>query len=120
MTASFGDLVRIASTPMTQQAGIAGLVGSVCGETNPSVSGVTVIGGAQDDFALNVFCEASKESYWLTLDLVEFLDPQPGATPRLEGVAKGWVRQKTGKWRDADLPPTSLWRRLLARLRRHG
>ena len=120
MAASFGDRVRIASTPITQHAGIAGLVGSVFGETKPSASGVTVIGAVQDDFALNVFVDERRESYWLTLDLVEFLDHQAGSTIRLNGVAKEWVRQKTGKWREVDLPPTSLWQRLLARLRRHG
>jgi hypothetical protein len=115
MRASFGDHVRIASTPVTHQAGLAGLVGTVFGETRPSVSGVTVIGDANDDFALNVSFEGRKETYWLTLDLVEFVDHYPDATIRLEGVPKEWVREKTGEWRESDLP-LPLWRRLLAKL----
>jgi hypothetical protein len=43
MPAGFGDNVRIVDCPETQAKGIAGLVGSVFGETTPSVTGVNGI-----------------------------------------------------------------------------
>jgi hypothetical protein len=103
-----GDAVRILSTPETERAGLAGLVGSVRGETKPSESGVSVIGGSADDFALEVQFEGRNESSWLPLDLVQFVGG--------EAEARGSARRGTGKWEEGDLP-RSLWRRLLARLR---
>jgi hypothetical protein len=108
MPARLGDAVRIVSTPETERAGVAGLVGSVCGETKPSASGVSVIGGAADDFALEVHFEERKESHWFPLELVQFVDQ--------EGGARGPVRKETGKWHERDLP-RSLWQRVFARLR---
>lgn len=108
MPARLGDAVRIVSTPETERAGLAGLVGNVLGETKPSASGVPVIGGAADDFALEVRFEERKESRWFSLELVQFVNREAGA--------KGWVRKETGKWQERDLP-RSLWRRFLARLR---
>ena len=67
-----------------------------------------MIGGAADDFALEVHFEERKESRWLPLDLVQFVDNGAGA--------KGRARKETGKWQERDLP-RSLWRRFLARLR---
>jgi hypothetical protein len=118
MPARFGDRVRIVSTPATVDAGVAGLVGSVFGETKPSASGVAVIGGAADDFALNVYFDERKESRWFTLELVEFLNLDAGTTFRLDGVPKKWVRQETGEWQEKDVP-LSPWQRFLARFRRH-
>jgi len=118
VAARFGHLVRIVSTPATEQAGLAGLVGEVLGETNPSVSGVPVIGNPEDDFALNVHFQGREESRWFTVELVEFLDHRAGATLRLDGAPKESVRPETGKWREKDLPSTR-WRRFLARLRGH-
>jgi hypothetical protein len=116
MEPGFGDLVRIVSTPETERAGIAGLVGRVRGETQPSASGVEAIRrvGVADDFALQVQLDGRSESHWLTLDLVEFIDPRsavqsPGSsTPR--------SRPKTEEWQEKDLP-SSRWQRFLARLR---
>ena len=120
MRSSFGNRVRVGSTPATQQAGVAGLVGRVLGETRPSVSGVTVIGDPGDDFALNVSFEGRKEAYWFTLDLLEFVDQSPVSTSGLDGAAKERVREKTGEWREADLPWSSRWKRFLAKLGRFG
>lgn len=109
MARTFGDLVRIVSTPETERAGLAGRVGNVAGETQPSVSGVEVIGGTGDDFALDVRFEGSGRSHWLALDLVEFVDPgAAGSTER--------IRPRTEEWQEKDLP-SSGWQRFLARLR---
>jgi hypothetical protein len=118
--ASFGDNVRIVPTPVTEEAGVAGLIGNVFGETKPSVSGVSVIGTVTDDFALNVFFEQRKEALWFSRDLVELLDHAPGSTIRLDGVEKQWVREESGAWREVDRPSPSLWQRLVTRLRGHG
>ena len=108
MPARLGDAVRILSTPETERAGLARLVGSVRGETKPSESGVSVIGGAADDFALEVRFEGRNESSWLPLDLVQFVGG--------EADARGSGRRGTGKWKEGDLP-RSLWRQFLDRLR---
>ena len=54
MPISFGDNVRIATTPLTVSLGLAGLTGAVYGETTPSVTGVEVIGEIANDYAINV------------------------------------------------------------------
>jgi hypothetical protein len=121
MKNGFGDLVRIVKTPETERAGLAGLVGHVAGETQPSVSGVQVIGGTGDDFALDVRFDGRAETHWFALDLVEFLDPSSVATQRPESPAKPAIRTrpKTQEWQEKDLP-SSGWQRFLARLRGGG
>ena len=108
MPARLGEAVRIVSTPETERAGLASLVGKVRGETRPSSSGVTVIGGAADDFALEVHFEERRETLWFTLDLLQFVSQESG---KREGSRKG-----TGKWEERDLP-RSFWQHLMARLR---
>jgi len=113
----FGDLVRIVSTSETERAGLAGLYGYVRDETQPSVSGVAVIGGAPDDFALQVQCDGRSDSHWLPLDLVEFVDPKQKQGPRsVPDASKERVRPKTQEWQEEDLP-SSRWQRFVARLR---
>jgi hypothetical protein len=53
----FGDGARIRSTPETEEAGFAGMVGYVLGETIPSqgpIEGAPIIGKTNVDFALYV------------------------------------------------------------------
>jgi hypothetical protein len=103
--ASFGDHVRIRSTPETEAAGVAGAEGHVHGFTTPSVTGVPVIGVPTDDFALNVFFEDRGESLWFAADLVQALDHAPGSEIRLKGVPKRWVRDASGEWTEHPDPP---------------
>jgi len=101
----FGDRVRIRSTSVAEDAGIAGLEGVVHGESVPSASGVQVVGPAPDDYVLNVHVEESGEEYWLAPEHVELLDHNPGVEIRLDGVPKRWVRRADGGWdelADAD------------------
>jgi hypothetical protein len=114
----FGDLVRIVSTPETERAGLAGLVGRVRSETQPSVSGVEVIGAVADDFALQVDFDDPKGSRWLTLELVEFVDPKQKQSQRSGSTTppQERVRPKTEEWQEKDLP-SSRWQRFVARLR---
>jgi hypothetical protein len=61
-TISFGDNVRVRATSLTQELGLAGMSGQVYGETTPSVTNVEVIGELREDYAINVFFDARKES----------------------------------------------------------
>lgn len=97
---SFGDKVRVRFSTETESKGVAGLIGQVFGETTPSVTGVEVIGELTSDFAINVFFEERKESFWFAPDLVEFIDHSPGTEITLDGVAKKWIRTDTGEWRE--------------------
>jgi len=114
-TVSFGDNVRVRSTPVTVQLGVAGLVCNVFGETTPSVTGVDVIGEPEADYAINVFFEVRKKGFWFTPELLEFIDHAPGTEIRLDGVPKRWIRSETGEWKEIDTaaerqPARSWWR----------
>jgi hypothetical protein len=106
---SFGDNVRIRSTPLTQQLGYADRAGSVCGETTPSVTGVEVIGDVTQDFAINVVFEDDepKGGIWFAPQLVEFVDHAPGTEIRIGDTHL--VRRADGEWdkiRTSDHSPT--------------
>src|SRR5215475_4770270 len=104
MKSGFGDRVRIVATPETERAGLARLAGNVLGETKPSVSGVPVIGGAGDDFALQVQLDGRGESHWFTLDLVRFVDPASEAGSVDEPKPPQRPRPRTEEWQEKDLP----------------
>ena len=95
---SFGDNVSIRSSPETENIGIAGLSGHVCGETTPSVIDVEVIGICETDYAINVFVEELQKSFWLSPALVEFVDHAAGTEISIAGVNKKWVRSENGEW----------------------
>jgi hypothetical protein len=95
---SFGDNVRIRSTPLTQQLRLADLVGNVHGETTPSVTGIQVIGNSAEDHAIHVFFDDRKEGFWFAPELLEFVDHAPGTEVTIGGVSKKWIRSATGKW----------------------
>ena len=97
---TFGDTVRIRPTPETQSRGLAGLSGQVFGFTTPSVTGVSVIGGAPNDRALNVSIEGQSGDLWFNPDLVEFVDHAVGTEMALDGVPKKWIRTEDGGWRE--------------------
>ena len=100
---SFGDNVRVRSTPLTQELGVAGLVGNVHGETTPLVTGVEVIGEVREDHAVHVFFDDREEGCWFAPDLLEFVDHAPGMEVRVEGVPKRWVRSETGEWVESEV-----------------
>ena len=113
MAISFGDNVRVRSTPLTERMGLANLVGNVFGETTPSVTGVEVIGDSEGSRAINVFFEDRNKGFWFAPELLEFVDHAPGAEIRLDGVPKKWVRSSDGDWTEFDAskekPKTSAW-----------
>lgn len=96
MAIAFGDNVRVATTPLTSSLGLAGLMGAVYGETTPSVTGVEVIGGATNDYAINVQLDGRDESHWFAPELLEILDHAPG-TEIVIGT-KRLIRTASGDW----------------------
>jgi len=102
--ASFGDNVEIRDVELTRQLGLAGVRGVVHGETRPSYSGVEVIGASDEDYAINVFFETRKESFWFSPELVGLVDRGAGLELTLDGVDKKWVRRSDGGWDEQDTP----------------
>jgi hypothetical protein len=91
---SCGERVRIHCTPETEEAGLAGLMGTVCGHTAASVAGVPVIGDARGDEAINVHVGGRGFDWWLapeTLELVGHQDTpvDPEVLPPAGPVAPG-------------------------------
>jgi hypothetical protein len=96
MTISFGDRVRVRSTPVTVTLGLAGLVGQVYGETRPSATGVEVIGGTAQDYAINVAFPDKADTLWFSPDSLEFVDHAPGTEIVIGN--KRFVRSASGEW----------------------
>src|SRR5262245_21719987 len=105
MSASFADHVRIRECPETDAAGVALLEGEVDGFTTPSVTGVEVIGGAPDDYAIAVSLQLSGACLWFRPDLVEFLDHNAGAEVVVGNVKA--IRQADGTWAESLVSPGS-------------
>lgn len=96
MAISFGDTVRVVTTPLTTAHGLAGLVGQVYGETCPSITGCDVVGEIVDDYAVNVQLEGRPDSLWFSSALLEFVDHNAGA--EVVVADKRWVRSASGEW----------------------
>lgn len=105
-TLSFGDMVRIRTTPLTEKLGLAGHTGCIFGETMPSTSGVEVIGEVTGDYAVNVMIEARDEQLWFAPNLVEFIDH--GAGMDLIIGDRHLVRDASGEWSEIPGPTPSL------------
>ena len=103
----FGDNVRIRRSPETERLGIAETIGNVYGETTPSVTNVEVIGQLHSDYALNVYFESLKLSYWFAPEMLEFVNHAPGTEVHVHGSPFKSVRQRDGKWKDVPLEPAS-------------
>lgn len=113
---AFGDRVRILASPETIAAGVAGLEGDVYGFTTPSMTGVDVIGGAPDDYALNVNLELKDEAFWFRPDLVELLHHNAGIEVNACGIKA--VRQADGTWIESPNKSQSLFDKFFSWLRK--
>jgi hypothetical protein len=98
---TFGDQARIIETPITTGRGLAGRVGTVHGQTTPSITGLAVIGTPTEDYAVNVFFDELGEGFWFAENLVEFVDHSPGSEIKIDGVNKKWVRNADGAWEES-------------------
>ena len=101
MTISFGDNVRVLSTPETEALGLAGKNGQVYGETTPSVTNIEVIGNSENDIAINVNFEESEIDHWFSPSLLELIDHAPG-TEIVVGNMRA-VRNKDGTWEETKI-----------------
>jgi hypothetical protein len=99
----FGNKVIVKSSPETEANGLVGKTGEIYGHTTPTVTGVEVIGKTDKDFALNVYFEDIKESFWFDEDLIQQLDNGDGTEITLDGVDKKWTKDSTGNWIEEDL-----------------
>jgi hypothetical protein len=70
---SLGDNIRIRSTALTQELGLADLIGNVHGETTPLVTGVEVVGEIKEDYAVHVFFEDRDDGFWFAPELLDSL-----------------------------------------------
>lgn len=100
---SFGNSVRIKSSPETRSKGLDGKVGIVYGETTPSMMGFEIIGTPSEDFAINVFFEDLDTSFWFDANLLEKVDDGQGMVITLDGVDKKWTKGKNGEWIEEDI-----------------
>jgi hypothetical protein len=96
MQVSFGDNVRFRSTPVTEQLGLAGQLGTINGESVPSSSGVVVEGPCPADLAVNVVVEGRSGSIWIAPDHIEFVDH--GAGQEMTIGKKRFIRSASGQW----------------------
>lgn len=96
MAFSFGDNVRVATTPQTVSLGIAGRMGQIYGFTTPSITDVEVIGSSGEDSAFNVQLEGDSRTLWLAPALLEFVDHAPGTEITVGN--KRLVRSANGDW----------------------
>jgi hypothetical protein len=114
----FGDSVRVRATPQTEAAGYAGRTGQVMGSTEPSETGVPVIGDAADDYALAVSFDGADEEVWFAPELLELVDHGAGMEITLgAGSSRKWVRNADGGWDEVRLDPPSSQPTMLQRLR---
>jgi hypothetical protein len=110
MFETFGNIVRIKSSPETDKLSLTDRTGIVLGETMPSTTGVEVIGNAENDIAINVYFEDTKESYWFSKYLIEEIESGEGIVMTLDGVDKKWTKNKNGAWNEENLNRKRWWK----------
>jgi len=96
--ADFADRVRIKATEDTVRLGFAGREGQVFGWTTPSSTGVSVIGEAIEDSAINVHFDDLNAGFWFAEEHVEIVDHGAGTVMSLDGHDFEWVRLPDGGW----------------------
>ena len=85
---SFGNKVKVKDSPETREKGLAGKTGDVHGQTTHSMMDVEVIGTPKTDFAINVYFDDLKSSYWFDEELLETMDYGQGSVITLCLVLK--------------------------------
>ncbi len=93
---SMFDHVRVRSVPVTEELGLAGLIGVVYGHTTPSVTGVSVIGQSPSDYAINVHFDEHGKEFWFAPELLDFIDHAPGTEIKIAGHKL--ARTEDGEW----------------------
>jgi hypothetical protein len=96
----FGDKVRIATTPETVAADLAGKIATVSGVTTPSITAIRFIGDAVNDVAVCLMFEGNVDNVWISPSLIELVDHNPGTTVTIDGIPVVMIRQPDGSWRE--------------------
>lgn len=102
---SFGDKVRVIKATETDALNISNLTGEVYGETTPSVTGIEPIGESDEDIAFNVHFDELDQSFWISPNLLDFLDHNAGTEITLDGIDKKWTRNDNGHWIEENTRP---------------
>lgn len=97
------DAVRIRTTPVTEAAGYGGAEGVVYGVTTVSMTGVEVIGEAEDDTALNVDFSGARPAAWFQPSLVEVI----GTPETTIEIGRATITRAAGsdEWVETVRPP---------------
>jgi len=92
--------VRVLSAPETDAVGAAGRTGIVVGESQPSSSGVAVVGPVPDDFALAAWFDGATETLWFRPEPLEIIgEEKPPSGPDNFDRLVGFLRRLwTGAW----------------------
>ena len=104
---SFGDTVRILSTPETKAKGVDGKVGEVSGVTVPSLTGIEIIGDTEKDCGISVLVHETRELVWLNPDLVVQLEH--GEAIHIEAGNFQGTRDSNGSWQVSEQLPQKKW-----------
>lgn len=99
------DRVRIRSTPLTQEKGLADLIGTVYGMTKPSVTQERenigdIIGELKEDLAYAVNFDEDDEPLWFSSDLIIFVDHNPGTVATIGD--QEMIKLDSGEWQQVD------------------
>ena len=105
---SFGNKVKIKDSPQTREKGLAGKTGDVYGHTTPSMMDFEIVGTPKDDFAVNVYFDDLKTSFWFDADLLETIDDGQSSVITLDGVNKKWTKGQNGQWIEEDTALTKI------------
>src|SRR5215813_8366482 len=112
---SMFDTVRIRLAPETEELGLAGLVGTVHGETTPSVlpvGNIKVIGELKSDYAIRVDFEEEvfwdETGAWFAPELLEVVSHDPASKARFEAVREQWLPGARPKWQKTALQSLDL------------
>jgi hypothetical protein len=108
MNITFGDNVKVVSSPETDAIGVAGKLGQVYGETIPSVTSVEVIGKSDSDYAINVLLEETGETYWFAPHLLEFINHAEGTEVVIRNHKA--VRRADGGWEESEIHKKKWWK----------
>jgi hypothetical protein len=104
---TFGDNVRVLSSPETDKRNLSGKIGQVYGETTPSVTAVEVIGEVKNDYAIYVSIEGLGSEFWFASELLELVDHAEG-TEIVIGDYRA-VRRADGTWDESGINDSKKW-----------
>lgn len=104
---SFGNKVRIKESLETKEKKLSGKIGVVYGQTTPSLMEYEIIGRSKEDFAINVYFDDLKTSFWFDPNLLETIDDGQGAVITIDSFNNKWTKGQNGQWIEEEITPTT-------------